>query len=104
MSWAAIAFGWPAAILSILAGFVGVVSREWKWVMTGALIGCPFLLYLTLTPRFGWVSALVALSYAGAVVASFRRRPGLAWLFFMPMLALVVFVAWAVAASQPAAR
>jgi hypothetical protein len=53
MRWAAIVFGWPAAIMSILLGVLGVTVRRWTWVVGGALAGSPFLLYLSLTPVSG---------------------------------------------------
>jgi hypothetical protein len=96
MSWAAIVFGWPAAITSILCGLLGVASGRWKWVAAGLLLGGPFLLFLALTPRFGWIALVVAAGYAGAAVAARRERTRLAWALFTPMLALVVYVGWVV--------
>jgi hypothetical protein len=100
MPWAAVVFGWPAAIASIFLGVLGLMSGRWKWVVGGALAGSPFLLYLSLTPRFGWVAVLVAASYAGAVVATYRQRRRQAWLLFAPMLMLVAYVAAVVEAAQ----
>ena len=37
--WAAFVFGWPAAILSVLFGTLGVMGQHWKWTLAGALIG-----------------------------------------------------------------
>ena len=100
MTWAAIVFGWPAAIMSILLGAGGIMRERWKWGAAGALVGSPFLLYLSLTPRFGWVAMLVTGSYAGAVVAVYRRRTRAASLLFAPMPMLVGYVAWVVAQAQ----
>ena len=97
--WAALVFGWPSAILSVLFGALGVMSQQWKWTLAGALIGSPFLLYLSLSPRSGWIAMLVAISYGAAVAATFRERPRLARSLFAPMVALVAWVAWAVAAQ-----
>ena len=100
MPWAAVVFGWPAAIVSILLGALGLMSGRWTWVVAGALVGSPFLLYLSLTPRFGWVAMLVAASYVGAAVAAYRQRRRQAWLLFAPMLMLVAYVASVVGATQ----
>jgi hypothetical protein len=86
--------------MAILLGVFGVMSRRWKWVVAGVLAGSPFLLYLSLTPRFGWVAVLVAISYAGAVVATYRQRGRLAWCLFTPMVLLVVYVASIVATTR----
>jgi hypothetical protein len=99
MPWAAIVFGWPAAIMSILLGVLGVTVRRWAWVAGGALAGSPFLLYLSLTPRFGWIAVLVAASYVGAAVATHHQRVRRAWLFLAPMLLLVAYVASVVVAT-----
>lgn len=66
-------------------------------MLGGVVVGLPFLFYLLLTPRFGPLAVLIAVSYAGAVAATYRRRAGLAGLLFAPMLVLVVYVALVVA-------
>jgi hypothetical protein len=86
--------------MSILAGVLGVIVRRWTWVVGGALAGSPFLFYLSLTPRFGWVAVLVAASYVGAAVATYRQSVWRAWLLLAPMLLLVAYVASVVEAAQ----
>ena len=92
----AIVFGWPAATVSVLLGVGGVFGSRWLLVLTGLIVGAPFLFYLSLTPRFGWVSIVVAISYLAAVFATYQRRVWLAGVFFAPMILLVSYVALAV--------
>ena len=100
MPWAAIVFGWPAATLSLVLGVTGLLFKRWMWIAGGMVVGSPFLLYLSLAPRFGFVAALVGASYAGAVVAMYRERDRLAWALFAPMPTLFVYVALVVVASN----
>ena len=95
----AIVFGWPAAIASSLLGVVGVVSKRWLLMLIGLIVGAPFLFYLSLTPRFGWLSLVVAMSYLAAVIAGWRGYYWRAGVLFVPMILLVSYVAYAVSSQ-----
>jgi hypothetical protein len=94
VTWAAVVFGWPAVVMSVLVGSAGVFNGRWPWTLAGAIAGAPFLLSLSLASPLGWVVTVpVALSYAAAVRATYLGRAAMAWLFFAPMPALAVYVA-----------
>jgi hypothetical protein len=93
MSIVAVVFGWPAVIVSILLTLAGIAVSRSRLVLGGALVGSPFLFYLLLTPRFGWVVPPVALSYFGAALAVARGHRVTAFACVAPFLALAVVVA-----------
>jgi hypothetical protein len=52
---------------------LGVVSKRWLLLLIGLIVGAPFLFYLSLAPRFGWFSLVVAMSYLASVIAGCQR-------------------------------
>ena len=96
MHWAAIVFGWPAALSSIVLSTVGLVIRWPMFVAVGAVVGLPFMFYLFMTPRFWLVALTAAPCHLCAALALARGRVILAWLLFLPAPLLTWYVAAAV--------
>jgi len=94
---AAIVFGWPAALTSILLSGAGLVFRRPAFVWVGAIVGLPFMFYLFLTPRFWLLAAVAAPCHFAAALALARRSALLAWLFFIPTPSVATYVAAAIA-------
>ena len=92
----AVIFGWPAVIASIALVLAGVATTRTKMVLAGAIVACPFLFYLVLTPRFQWVAPPVAGLLFLAVRATARRQRGTALFLVAPYVGLAVFVAYLV--------
>jgi hypothetical protein len=90
-------FGWPAVIASVALALAGIVTAHTKMVCAGAVVACPFLFYLFLTPRFRWVAVPVAALLFLAVRATSRRQRGKAFLLIAPYVVLAVLVAYLVA-------
>jgi hypothetical protein len=93
---AAVLLGWPAVIVSVALVLVGVVRLRAQVALAGAILGCPFLLYLFATPRVGWFSLLVGALYIGSSKAVAQSRRGLAVAMATPFVVLAGFVAGAV--------
>ena len=89
----AVVFGWPAVIASILLTLAGIAVSRSRLVLGGAVVGSPFLFYLLLTPRFGWVAPPVALLHFGAALAVARGYRMTALACVAPFLTLAVVVA-----------
>ena len=83
-------------IVSILLALGGIVATRSKMVLAGAIVACPFLFYLFLTPHLQWVAPPVAvlLFLAARAVARWRHRTAL--VMVAPYVGLAVFVAWLV--------
>jgi hypothetical protein len=96
----AVVFGWPAVIASILLAVFGVAAGRSRLVLSGAVVACPFLIYLFMTPRLGWIVPPVAALFflASTAVARGRRLTG--FLLLAPYIGVVLFVAYLVARQQ----
>jgi hypothetical protein len=92
----AVILGWPAVIASIALALAGIATARTKMVLAGAIVACPFLFYLFLTPRFRWVAPLAAAPLFLAVRAAARRQRGTALLLVAPYVGLALFVAYLV--------
>ena len=89
----AIVFGWPAVIGSVLATAFGIALGRWTYVLAGAIVGTPFLLYLLLTPRFGLIAPAVMATQLGAVYAVARGHRLVAIALAMPFVVLAAWLA-----------
>jgi hypothetical protein len=89
----AIVLGWPAVVASIILALAGIVRGRARAVLIGAMLGCPFLLYLAASPRIGWLAIVVGVLYLGSSWAVARSRRGLALAMAMPFIGLAGFVA-----------
>jgi hypothetical protein len=92
----AVVFGWPVVIVSILLALGGIAATRSKMVLAGAIVACPFLFYLFLTPRLQSVVPPVAVLLFLAARAVARRRHRTALVMVAPYVGLAVFVAWLV--------
>jgi hypothetical protein len=79
LPWVAIGFGWPAVIASNTLVLMGVLRGRWRVTLFGAMVGCPFLVYLFASPRIGWLSPIAGVlylaSFAGGRAIPTRARP-----------------------------
>jgi hypothetical protein len=96
----AIVFGWPAIAVSIVLAALGIVAGRARLVLAGAVVACPFLVYLFLTPRLRWFAAPAALLFFLASGAVEQRRRRMALLLIAPYVALVGFVLYLVASLR----
>ena len=94
MNLAAIVFGWPLILVSILLSLTGLTLRRSLLIWCGAVLALPFMLYVIATPRFWPLAALAAPSHLLAALAAERRRWGVAWLLFVLTPAAVAGVAY----------
>jgi len=76
MHWAAIVFGWPAALTALALSASGLALRRPALVWAGAIVGLPFMLYLMGAPRFWFLPAIAApCHFAAAAVLGRAGRP-----------------------------
>jgi hypothetical protein len=92
----AVVLGWPAVLASIVLALVGAANARAKMVLAGAVVACPFLFYLFLSPRFRWIAPLVAVLLFLAVRSAARRQRRTALLLVAPYVGVAMFVAYLV--------
>lgn len=93
MHWAAVVFGWPFVIVSIVAFAVALFQRSQRLMLLGAIFASPFCLYLSGSPRFGWLGATALLMNFLAVWAQARSRTVIAATLVVPFVVLVMVLA-----------
>ena len=89
-------FGWPAVLVSLVLTVMGISTKRSSFVIWGAIVGCPFLMYLFLTPRFRVVAIPVGVLYFAAAWAVARNHRLAAVALFTPFVGLVTFLMWLV--------
>jgi hypothetical protein len=89
-------FGWPAVVLSLALTLTGIAAGRWRAAFAGTLMGGPFLLYLSGSPRIGWLSLVVGALYLGSAQAVASAQRALALAMATPFVLLASFVAWLV--------
>ena len=60
-SWVVV-LGWPFVGVAVVLFGVGLLRRQFSFVLLGSFFAAPFCLYLTGTPRFWFVASIVCLS------------------------------------------
>ena len=81
-------------LISLVLALVGTATTRAELVLAGAVVACPFLFYLFLTPRLRWVAPPVAALLFLAAPAAARRMRRTALLLIVPYAGLAVFVAY----------
>ena len=89
---AAVIFGWPAAFASIVLAAIGIATGRFGPSIAGAIVACPFLLYLSGAPALRWVSATSGVLLFLAAVAVAQGQRGAAVLLLVPYVGLCGFV------------
>jgi hypothetical protein len=90
---AAVIFGWPAVFTSLGFLAAGIVTGRSRVGLVGALVACPFLLYVSGAPRLRWFALACALLLFASVVTIARQRRWAAALLAAPYVGLCGYVA-----------
>ena len=94
--WWPVVLGWPFVGVALVLFGIGLLRRQFSFLLLGSFFAAPFCLYLTGTPRFWFVAPIVFLSSIAAAWAVARNRPPIAALLLIPFVSLAAFVAWVV--------
>lgn len=85
--------GWPGIIASLLFSFLGLMLKKSSLIFIGALFALPISLYLSATPRFQFVMAVLPLfQVAAAYIVKKRLRPWIAWLLHLPLTVVIIWL------------
>ena len=94
-------FGWPAILTSILLAVLGIATGRSRLVLAAALLACPFLFYLFLTPRMRWIAPPAATLMFVAAAATARGHRLAAIALAAPYFGVALFVAYLVVSQDP---
>ena len=91
--------GWPAMLTSLGLMAWSLLDDRPRTALAAALLGTPFLLYFSMSPRFRYIAPLALCAYYALPVAIAYRRRVLAFVCAAPFVALVLSAAWFVVRS-----
>ena len=91
-----VVLGWPFVGVAVVLFGLGLLRRQFSFVLLGSFFAAPFCLYLSASPRFRFVALIAWLSSIAAVWALARGWTTTAALLVIPFWTLASFVAWAV--------
>ena len=85
--------GWPAIALALVLSAIGIIRSQYALLFVGAGLLLPASLYLTGSPRIGWLGLAVVFLVAGAGIAVKRRRAKTARVLYLPVVAALSHLA-----------
>src|SRR5262245_17827809 len=91
---AIICFGWPAIVVTILLALVGLVMKKARPVAIAGVIFLPFTYFLSNGLRNSLV--LTPFLLFAAAFAIHRGKSGVAWLLLLPLVIIVLWLAFVV--------
>jgi hypothetical protein len=97
---AIVLIGWPAIIGSLFLMAWSMSKYQPRTAVAAALLGTPFLVYLSMSPRFKYVAPLVLCAYYAVPVAIAHRRRVIALVCASPFVGLVLTMGWFVTRSR----
>ncbi|MDD2496865.1 MAG: hypothetical protein PHT78_09805 [Desulfitobacteriaceae bacterium] len=86
-------FGWPAVISSLFASMIGVIKSRVIWLIAGCVIYFPFLWYLSMTPKFGFLAYLPLACLAGAALTVSKGWRRLSWVLIILVIIFNGYIA-----------
>jgi len=91
-----IVFGWPFIILSLLVSLVGLITKRYWLLLTGAVLFAPFSYYLSGAPGIREIGFAFPLFQAGAAFAVRANKMILAWILALPVFLISASIAFVV--------
>lgn len=85
--------GWPGIITSFLLSLLGLIRKQPRWLVLGAIFALPISLYLSATPRFQYFMAVLPLfQFAAAYIIYKRKKAWIAWLLLVPFVSTMTWL------------
>jgi hypothetical protein len=97
---AIVLIGWPAMLASLCLMAWSMSDERPRTALAAALLGTPFLVYVSMSQRFRYIAPLALCAYYAVPVAIAYRKRLLAFVCAAPFVALVITAAWFVIRSR----
>ena len=87
--------GWPAILASLGLSTLGIVRREARWLIWGAILCAGFAWYLSRWPNpvFKILGYALPLLHMGGGIAVRKRRYWIAWILLLPHALIALYLA-----------
>ena len=93
--------GWPAIVVTIILALIGLIRRDYRFLVAGAILAFPFAWYLSGFPLIQSPAFLLPLLLFTSGFAMNRDREMIAWLLAIPYFLSIILLLFAVLAGNP---
>jgi hypothetical protein len=91
--------GWPGIIATLILATIGLLKRDYRFLVGAAILAFPFSWYLSGFPTIRSPAFLLPLLLFGAGFAMNRGREMIAWLIAIPFFLTVILLFFVVLAG-----
>ena len=91
--------GWPGIIATLILAAIGLLKRDYRFLVGAAILAFPFSWYLSGFPIIRSPAFLLPLLLFGAGFAMNRGREMIAWLIAIPFFLTVILLFFVVLAG-----
>ena len=93
--------GWPAIIVTIVLAIIGLLRRDYRFLVAAAILAFPFSWYLSGFPLIRSPAFLLPLLLFTSGFAMNRGREMISWLLAVPYFLSIILLLFAVLAGNP---
>jgi hypothetical protein len=79
-----VTFGWPAIVVTIILSVIGLVRRNYRFLVAAAILAVPFSWFLSGFPIVRSIVFLLPALMLGSAYAMHRGNEMLAWILAVP--------------------
>jgi|GEM_PF-707681 len=93
--------GWPAIVVTIILAIIGLLRRDYRFLVAGAILAFPFSWYLSGFPLIRSPAFLLPLLLFSSGFAMNRGREMIAWIIAVPYFLSIILLLFTVLAGNP---
>lgn len=93
--------GWPGIIATVILAIIGLLKRDYRFLVGAAVLSFPFSWYLSGFPVIQSPAFLLPLLLFFSGFAMNRGREMIAWLLAIPFFLSIILLLFAVLAGNP---
>jgi len=93
--------GWPAIVVTLILAIVGLLRRDYRFLVAAAILAFPFSWYLSGFPLIRSPAFLLPLLLFSSGFAMNRDREMISWILAVPYFLSIILLLFAVLAGNP---
>jgi len=93
--------GWPAIVVTIILAIIGLLRRDYRFLVAAAILAFPFSWYLSGFPFIRSPAFLLPVLLFSSGFAMNREREMIAWILAVPYFMSIILLLFAVLAGNP---
>jgi hypothetical protein len=93
--------GWPAIVVTLILATIGLLKRDYRFLVAAAILAFPFSWYLSGFPLIRSPAFLLPLLLFSSGFAMNRGREMISWILAVPYFLSIILLLFAVLAGNP---